>query len=99
MNKNVVGYVRVSTERQEKKGMSIQNQKEKIQEYCSLMDLSLDEIIVEVKSGKDDNREGYNRILEMEHLYLDDSKNYMDFYNRMLENGIVDLENLSIPFN
>ena len=62
MNKNVVGYVRVSTERQEKKGMSIQNQKEKIQEYCSLMDLSLDEIIVEVKSGKDDNREGYNRI-------------------------------------
>jgi len=65
MIKNVIGYVRVSTERQEKKGMSIQNQKEKIQEYCSLMDLSLDEIIVEVKSGKDDNREGYNRILEM----------------------------------
>ena len=65
MNKNVVGYVRVSTERQEKKGMSIQNQTEKIKEYCSLMDLSLDEIIVEVKSGKDDNRVGYNRVLDM----------------------------------
>ena len=65
MNKNVVGYVRVSTERQEKKGMSIQNQTEKIKEYCSLMDLSLDEIIVEVKSGKDDNRVGYNKVLDM----------------------------------
>ena len=65
MNKKVVGYVRVSTEKQQKKGMSIDNQKEKIQEYCSLMDLELTNIIVEVKSGKDDNREGYNQVLKM----------------------------------
>lgn len=65
MNKKVVGYVRVSTEKQQKKGMSIDNQKEKIQEYCSLMDLELINTIVEVKSGKDDNREGYNQVLKM----------------------------------
>ena len=42
---------------------------------------------------------GYYRILELEKLYLDKADSeYIKFYNKILENGIADLENLSIPF-
>ena len=42
---------------------------------------------------------GYNKILDLESLYLNSvNKDYMKFYNKILENGIVDLQNLSIPF-
>ena len=40
------------------------------------------------------------KVLELENLYIKDfDKDYLQFYNTMLENGIVDLENLDIPFN
>ena len=42
---------------------------------------------------------GYRKIIEIENKYLNNTNNdYINFYNKILQNGIVDLENLSIPF-
>lgn len=60
-----IGYVRVSTDEQAKEGISLDNQKAKIEAYCNLNDLSLVEIIEDAgKSGKDLNREGVQTLLE-----------------------------------
>ena len=41
MNKDVIGYVRVSTEDQVKDGWSLEAQREKIELYCQLHDYTL----------------------------------------------------------
>jgi len=59
-----IGYARVSTEEQARDGISLENQKAKIQAYCELNDLELIEIIEDAgKSGKDLNREGAQTLL------------------------------------
>lgn len=60
-----IGYVRVSTEEQAKEGISLENQRAKIQAYCRLHDMALIDIIEDAgKSGKDLNREGVQAIIE-----------------------------------
>lgn len=62
--KNAIGYVRVSTSEQVVEGISLENQKTKIQAYCSLNDLELISIIEDAgKSGKNLNREGIQELL------------------------------------
>jgi site-specific DNA recombinase len=62
---NAIGYVRVSTEEQAKEGISLENQRAKIQAYCRLHDFELDDIIEDAgKSGKDLNREGVQAIIK-----------------------------------
>jgi DNA invertase Pin-like site-specific DNA recombinase len=60
-----VGYVRVSTDEQAREGISLNNQKAKIEAYCNLNDLELIEIIKDAgKSGKDLNRPGIQTVIE-----------------------------------
>ena len=47
-----IGYVRVSTEDQAKEGISLDNQKSKIEAYCQLKDLNLSEIIAYAGNSK-----------------------------------------------
>ena len=59
MSKRVVGYVRVSTDRQAESGLGLDDQINKIKTYCSLYDLNLIDIIVDAgASAKDLEREG-----------------------------------------
>ena len=61
-----VGYVRVSTEDQAKEGVSLDNQKSKIQAYCQLKDLNLSEIIEDAGiSAKNLRRPGVQRVLRL----------------------------------
>src|SRR5664280_2088883 len=61
-----VGYIRVSTEEQAREGISLDNQKAKIEVYCELNDLNLVKIIEDAgKSGKDLNRDGIQSLLGM----------------------------------
>ena len=53
-----IGYIRVSTEEQAREGISLENQRGKIEAYCQLNDLELTGILEDAgKSGKDLNRE------------------------------------------
>ncbi len=59
-----VGYARVSTEEQAREGISLENQRTKIETYCELNDLLLVDIIEDAgKSGKDLNREGIQTLI------------------------------------
>lgn len=59
-----VGYVRVSTQEQQRDGISIEHQKEKIRTYADLKGLKPIEIISDAgKSGKDLNRDGIETII------------------------------------
>jgi len=61
-----IGYIRVSTEDQAREGISLDNQEAKIKVYASLNDLDLVEVIRdEGASGKNLDREGMKRLLEM----------------------------------
>lgn len=61
-----IGYIRVSTEDQVREGISLDHQEDKIRAYASLNDLDLMEILRdEGISGKDLNRKGMARLLEM----------------------------------
>lgn len=61
----VVGYVRVSTERQAQEGVSIDAQKAKIRAYCAAMDLVLvDMISDEGFSAKNLHRPGIQRVCD-----------------------------------
>ena len=65
MNK-AIGYIRVSTTEQVIEGISLVNQRAKIQAYCKLHDLELIRIIEDAgKSGKDMNRDGVQELLNM----------------------------------
>jgi site-specific DNA recombinase len=58
MRTRVVGYARVSTDRQADKGVSLESQREKIAAYAALYDLELVDIVVESASAKSLDREG-----------------------------------------
>ena len=61
-----VGYIRVSTEDQVKEGVSLENQKSKIQTYCELKDLDLIEIIEDAGiSAKNLRRPGVQKVLRL----------------------------------
>jgi site-specific DNA recombinase len=61
-----VGYIRVSTEDQAREGVSLDNQRAKIQAYCNLKDLDLIEIIEDAGiSAKNLNRPGIKKVLEL----------------------------------
>jgi DNA invertase Pin-like site-specific DNA recombinase len=61
-----IGYIRVSTEEQAREGISLENQRAKIEAYCRLNDLELVEILKDAgKSGKDLNRDGAHVLIEM----------------------------------
>ena len=61
----IVSYLRCSTSYQ-LEGHSIDNQRLKIKQYCELHNLILsEEIVDEGVSGKNSNREGYMRLLEI----------------------------------
>lgn len=60
------GYVRVSTEEQVKEGISLEWQKRKLEAWAEVKDLNLVEVITdEGFSGKDLNRPGLQRLLEL----------------------------------
>ena len=63
---DAIGYVRVSTEDQAKEGISLDNQKSKIEAYCHLKDLELLEIIEDAGiSAKNLKRTGVQRVLKL----------------------------------
>jgi DNA invertase Pin-like site-specific DNA recombinase len=60
-----IGYIRVSTDEQAREGVSLENQKAKIEAYCQLNDLELVGILEDAgKSGKDLNREGMQALMD-----------------------------------
>lgn len=62
----IVGYIRVSTEGQAERGLSLENQRHTIKSYCEIYDLELVDIIVdEGLSAKTLNRPGIQRAIEM----------------------------------
>ena len=61
-----IGYVRVSTEDQAKEGVSLDNQKSKIEAYCQLKDLELKEVIEDAGiSAKNLRRPGVQKVLRL----------------------------------
>lgn len=61
-----IGYIRVSTEEQAKEGISLDNQRAKIEAYCQLHGLELSRTITdEGKSAKDLNRDGMKAVIEL----------------------------------
>ena len=61
-----VGYIRVSTDDQAKEGVSLDNQKLKIEAYCQLKDLHLSEIIEDAGiSAKNLKRPGVQKVLRL----------------------------------
>jgi site-specific DNA recombinase len=61
-----IGYCRVSTEDQAKEGVSLDNQKVKIEAYCQLKDLDLIEIIEDAGiSAKNLKRPGVQKVLRL----------------------------------
>ena len=61
-----IGYIRVSTDKQADKGVSLEAQQEKLKAYATLYDLELVEIIVDAgESAKSLNRPGLTKALSM----------------------------------
>ena len=61
-----IGYCRVSTEDQAKEGVSLDNQKFKIEAYCQLKDLDLSEIVEDAGiSAKNLKRPGVQKVLKL----------------------------------
>ena len=62
----VIGYVRVSTAKQEQSGLSVEAQESKIRQYCELYDLDLVDVIIDAgASAKTLDRSGMRTALEM----------------------------------
>lgn len=60
-----LGYVRVSTDKQAKSGLSLDDQIEKISQYANLVDAELIEIVKDAgKSGKNLDRDGIKNAME-----------------------------------
>lgn len=63
-NVRVLGYIRCSTEEQAQEGMSLAYQRRKIQEYASLHDLEIADILEDPGySGKDTQRPAFQKLL------------------------------------
>ena len=60
----IIGYSRISTQRQSE-GTSLDNQKQKITEYCNLHDLQLTNVFSEIDSGGNDDRKVLTEIKNM----------------------------------
>jgi site-specific DNA recombinase len=61
-----IGYIRVSTDEQVKEGVSLENQEQKIRDYCKLKDFEILEIIQDAGiSAKNLRRPGVQKVLEM----------------------------------
>jgi len=60
----VIGYIRVSTDKQEAEGVSLEAQRSKIAAYCALYDYELVGIREDVGSGKTMKREGLEGALK-----------------------------------
>jgi len=58
-----IGYIRVSTDKQEQHRHSLEAQRAKIRQYCSLYDIELVGVVVESGSGKSLNRKGLSDAL------------------------------------
>jgi len=64
--KRVIGYIRVSTDKQADSGLSLESQAERIRAYCTLYDLNLLTIIEDAgASAKTLNRAGIDQIKAM----------------------------------
>ncbi len=63
VNVSVFGYIRVSTDEQDKSGLGLESQKSKIISYCDLYNLELIDIFHDARSGKNLNRPGLKNIL------------------------------------
>lgn len=64
--KRAVGYVRVSTDEQAREGVSLETQRQKVEEYARLHDLDLMIIIEDAgRSAKNLNRPGVQKLLRM----------------------------------
>lgn len=61
----VVGYIRVSTDEQERSGLGLEAQESKVRAYCELYGHELTGIEVDAASGKNLKREGLGRALAM----------------------------------
>jgi len=60
-----IGYIRVSTTRQQEEGFSLEAQERKIRAYADLHDMSLTEVVEDSTSGKSvDGRPGFTKIVE-----------------------------------
>lgn len=60
-----IGYTRVSTDEQAREGISLENQRAKIETYCELNELELIDVLEDAgKSGKDLNREGIQSLVD-----------------------------------
>ena len=60
----LIGYIRVSTEEQAREGVSLENQRKKIETYCDLYGHELVEIIEDAgQSAKNTNRDGFQKLL------------------------------------
>lgn len=61
-----IGYIRVSTEDQAKEGVSLENQRNKIQAYAELKNLELVDVVEDAGiSAKDLNRPGVQKVLRL----------------------------------
>jgi DNA invertase Pin-like site-specific DNA recombinase len=58
-----IGYIRVSTDKQSEKGVSLEAQQEKIKAYALLYDLELVDMVIESGSAKSMDREGLQKAL------------------------------------
>ena len=62
----VIGYIRVSTGKQEESGLSLEVQEAKVRQYCELYELELSEVIVDAgESAKTLSRLGVQRALDL----------------------------------
>ena len=60
-----VGYVRVSTDEQAKEGVSLDNQRQRIELFCQAKDWHLQRVYTdEGRSGKDLKRDGIQQLVE-----------------------------------
>jgi site-specific DNA recombinase len=61
-----IGYIRVSTEEQAREGVSLDNQRDRIEEYCAYRHFRLVRIIQDagISGGKNKNRPGFVELLD-----------------------------------
>ena len=60
----VIGYIRVSTDKQAEHGFSLEAQAEKLKAYAMLYDIDLVDLVVEQGSAKSVDREGLQSVLD-----------------------------------